>query len=100
MKTRTDFEQCAEKLRVVGDAERLRIIQALRARPKNVSELAAEMGQEIPNVSHHLALLRHCGMVLTTKRGRFVEYRLHPDLLSEPNDRLDLGCCSIELPRT
>jgi DNA-binding transcriptional ArsR family regulator len=100
MKTRTDYEQCAEKLRAVGDPERLRIIQALRARPKNVSELADELAQEIPNVSHHLAVLRHCGMVLTTKRGRFIEYRLHPDVLSEPSDRIDLGCCRLELPKT
>jgi DNA-binding transcriptional ArsR family regulator len=100
MKTRTEFEQCAEKLRAVGDPERLRIIQALRGRPKNVTQLAEELRQEIPNVSHHLAVLRHCGMVLRTKRGRFIEYRLHPDVLSKPSDRIDLGCCRLELPKT
>jgi DNA-binding transcriptional ArsR family regulator len=100
MKTRTEFEACAEKLRAVGDPERLRIIQALRSRPKNVSELAKELDQEIPNVSHHLSVLRHSGMVLTTKRGRFIEYRLHPSVLPDPDDQIDLGCCRLELPKT
>jgi DNA-binding transcriptional ArsR family regulator len=98
MKTRNEFEQCAEKLRAVGDPERLRIIQALRGRPRNVTQLAKELDQEIPNVSHHLAVLRHCGMVLTTKRGRFIEYRLHPNILCDPTDRIDLGCCQLDLP--
>ena len=35
MNSRTDFEQCAEKLRAVGDPERLRIIQAL---PRSAEE--------------------------------------------------------------
>ena len=100
MNSRTDFEQCAEKLRAVGDPERLRIIQALRARPKNVTQLAAELGQEIPNVSHHLSVLRHCGMVLTTKRGRFIEYRLNPSVVPDPDEQMDFGCCRLELPKT
>jgi DNA-binding transcriptional ArsR family regulator len=100
MKTRREFEQCAEKLRAVADPGRLRIIQALRARPKNVTQLAEELGQEVPNVSHHLSVLRHCGMVTKTKRGRFTEYRLHPKVSAEPSDPIDLGCCRLELPKT
>ena len=37
-------------------------------------------GAEVVNVSHHLGVLRHAGVVLDEKQGRFVVYRLHPDV--------------------
>jgi DNA-binding transcriptional ArsR family regulator len=97
-------DRCARLLRAVADPERLRIIRHLRTGPKHVSELAEELGSEIVNVSHHLGVLRHAGLVEDEKQGRFVLYRLHPEVFqpsskSAADDHLDFGCCRIEMPK-
>jgi DNA-binding transcriptional ArsR family regulator len=97
-------DHCARMLRALADPERLRIINFLRAGPRNVSELAALLGVEIVNVSHHLGVLRHAHVVLDEKQGRFVVYRLHPDVFHPTTggpkaEHLDLGCCRLEIPR-
>ena len=94
-------EHCARLLRAVADPERLRIIQCLRAGPQYVSGLAAALRAEVVNVSHHLGVLRQAGLVQDEKQGRFVLYRLHPDVFqpADATDYLNLGCCRIEIPR-
>lgn len=86
-------------LRALADPERLRIVSCLRGGPRNVTELAGLLGAEVVNVSHHLGVLRHAGLVLDEKQGRFVVYRLHPDVFQpESDEHLDLGCCRLEIP--
>jgi ArsR family transcriptional regulator len=91
-------------LRALADPDRLRIVQCLRDGPRNVSELAGLLGEEVVNVSHHLGVLRHAGLVCDEKRGRFVVYSLHPDVFNPRQDapgaeHLDLGCCRLEIPK-
>jgi DNA-binding transcriptional ArsR family regulator len=94
--------RCAGLFKALGDAERLRIIRCLRDGPKNVSDLAALLGSEIVKVSHHLGVLRHAHLVVDDKQGRFVFYRLHPDVVPQQAEDgaffLNLGCCRVELP--
>ncbi len=95
-------KECAERLKALADEDRLRIVQVLRAGPKNVGEISAELEQEITNVSHHLQILKREEIVQTEKQGRFVVYRLHPDVFAatrSTTDCLDLGCCKLELPK-
>ncbi len=68
--------------RCLGDAARLDIVEALADEGELcVSDLTEHAGKERSNVSHHLAELRSCGLVVGEKRGRQVFYRLaHPDL--------------------
>jgi ArsR family transcriptional regulator len=102
MKDLLASEQCAERLKALADPERLRIVQVLRGGPRNVSELTAELGAEIANVSHHLQILKRERIVETRKQGRFVVYRLHPEVFAatrSAGDCLDLGCCRLELPK-
>jgi ArsR family transcriptional regulator len=80
----------------------LRLVQLLRAGPQNVSELAAQHGGDIANVSHHLQILLRERIVQRERHGRFIIYALHPDVCSatpEANDHIDLGCCRLELPK-
>ena len=97
-------DRCARMLRALADPDRLRIINCLRDGPRNVSELAGLLQAEVVNISHHLGVLRHAGVVLDEKQGRFVVYRLHPDVFQPGDDapaaeHLDLGCCRLEIPR-
>jgi ArsR family transcriptional regulator len=97
-----ESQHCARRLRAVADPERLRIIHCLRSGPQSVSELAAALNAEVVNVSHHLGVLRQAGLVQDEKRGRFVIYRLHPDVFraaAAATDYLDFGCCRIEMPK-
>ena len=96
-------DYCAQMLRLLGDPERLLIIQALREGPKNVSEIGASTDQKIANVSHHLKVLREGGLVESRREGRFVRYRLSPKTYiptkSGPVEYLDIGCCRLEIPK-
>ena len=94
--------ECARRLKALADPERLKIIQCLQGGPKHVSALSDLLGADIANVSHHLGVLRHAGLVRDEKQGKFVVYSLHPDIFrpGEPGqaaDVLDLGCCRLEL---
>jgi DNA-binding transcriptional ArsR family regulator len=98
-------DRCARALRALADPERLRIVHRLREGPRNVSELAQLLGEEIVNVSHHLGVLREAGLVLHEKQGRYVLYSLNPQVFRPPADaadaeHLDFGCCRLELPRS
>jgi len=99
---RLSSKECAERLKALADEDRLKIVQALRSGPKNVSEIALALKADITNVSHHLQILKREAIVETEKQGRFVVYRLHPEVFEATrtsSDCLDLGCCKLELPK-
>ena len=101
--TDNDYQYCASWLKALADPDRLRIVNCLFRGPKNVSELAGELGQEMVKVSHHLGVLRHANVVVAEKQGKFVVYRLHPEITAAREARdtktLDLGCCRLDLPK-
>jgi DNA-binding transcriptional ArsR family regulator len=97
-------KRCARLLAALAAPERLQIVRILRAGPQHVTALARMLKTTPVNVSHHLGVLRHAGLVRGQKRGRFVLYRLSRDLLQAEGDPaaaefLDLGCCRLEIPR-
>jgi len=96
-------KKCAELLGALAAPERLRIVRFLRDGPRNVTEIAEMLKTPVVNVSHHLTVLRHAGLIRNEKQGRFVLYSLCPGVLRADDegalgDRLDLGCCRLELP--
>ena len=56
---------------------RLKIINCLRKKKRNVSELMAELKMDQTAVSHNLARLRRCGFVIAERDGKFVQYKLN-----------------------
>jgi DNA-binding transcriptional ArsR family regulator len=102
MNDRLESRACARYLKALADPERLKIVQCLQSGPKNVGEISALLRQELANVSHHLGVLRHAGLVQDEKHGKYVVYSLHPDVFrpkeaGKTADVLDLGCCRLEL---
>jgi DNA-binding transcriptional ArsR family regulator len=92
---------CARYMKALSEPDRLKIIQCLQDGPKNVSELAELLERELVNVSHHLGVLRHAGLVQDEKHGKYVVYSLHPSVLAKKKNEhgkemLDLGCCRLE----
>ena len=74
----------AERLfKVLGDASRLRILQALGDRERSVSEILDATGLAQTLASFHLRVLREAGVLSTERRGPFIYYRLaDPSLLN------------------
>ncbi|MBI1249569.1 metalloregulator ArsR/SmtB family transcription factor [bacterium] len=104
MNTKNEFELCAARLRTLADPDRLRIVDCLFRGPINVSELAEFLSEDIVKVSHHLGVLRNAEVVQAEKKGRFMIYSLHPEVLAsrKTNDGdgkrcIDLGCCKVDL---
>jgi ArsR family transcriptional regulator len=102
MRDRLQSKDCARLLKALAEPERLKIIQCLQTGAKNVSKLSALLGTELANVSHHMRVLRHAGLVCDDKQGKFVVYSLNPAFFrpkgpSDTADAFDLGCCRLEL---
>jgi ArsR family transcriptional regulator len=103
MNTHEEFELCAARLSAVADPTRLRIMVLLFDGPEFVGYIADFLGDDLTRISHHLGVLRKANIVTTTKRGRFVEYGLHPDVYLSSYDGTGercfvLGGCRLLLP--
>lgn len=84
---------CAAKIRIIGEDNRLRIIRELMRGPKNVGELEKKLTIEQSLLSHHLKALRDEDIVRTTRSGRFITYEL---IGRKSALVLDLGCCEVK----
>lgn len=73
------FELAAELFSVLSTPMRLRILSALCAREKTVSELLAEIDTTQPNLSQHLAVLFRTGVLAKRKEGTQVIYRVQSE---------------------
>ena len=94
-------DQCARYLKALGDPIRIKMIRALQAGPKSVSDFALLLELELSNVSHHLRVLFNAGLVTTERDGKFIYYSLSKDLLKNrsqlPNGLFDFGCCKLDM---
>jgi ArsR family transcriptional regulator len=70
-------------LRALASPHRLRIIHLLGERPREVHELADELGLAQASVSQHMAAMRAVGLVEAVRDGRSVRYGLaDPQILA------------------
>lgn len=71
-----------------ADPTRLLILYALHEQPRNVTELAENIGVTQPTTSRHLKILRDHELVHTTRQGVFITYALTDPRLIEALDIL------------
>ena len=71
-----DVHDLAETFRTLGDATRVRILDALSHGELCVCDLAALVGMSESAVSHQLRLLRNLRLVRHRREGRMVFYAL------------------------
>jgi DNA-binding transcriptional ArsR family regulator len=76
-------EQVATTLQALATPSRLMILTELRQGPQPVTELARTVGLEQSAVSHQLRLLRNLGLVIGTRHGRSIVYRLYDDHVAQ-----------------
>ena len=60
----------------LADPKRILILYALNEKPRNVSDLATEVGISQPAASRHLNILRERGMVVAQREGQSMVYQL------------------------
>lgn len=60
---------------------RLKIINLLRKKKMNVSEIVEKIGMDQTAVSHDLSRLKRCGFVKSSRKGKFVYYSLNEDTI-------------------
>jgi DNA-binding transcriptional ArsR family regulator len=79
----------AEICKVLTDPKRLLLLDALRAGPRSVGELAAIARVALPNASQHLSVLRSAGLVDGRRSGTTVFYELSEPEIAEACDVID-----------
>jgi DNA-binding transcriptional ArsR family regulator len=70
------LELVAYRFHVLGETYRLRILQLLKQRAKNVGELVNELKGNQSNVSKHLQILLQAGIVDRRREGNSIIYSL------------------------
>lgn len=70
------LDQVAEYFKVLSEVSRLQVLNCLRSGPKNVMEIVELTGLGQANVSKHLKMLMHSGMVSRHPQGVSVFYKV------------------------
>lgn len=95
MMTPVQFFKC------LADDTRLRCVTLLHLKGKLcVCELTAALALSQPRVSRHLALLRQSGLLLDSREGQWVYYRINPDLPSWASPLLNNALSAVQSSET
>jgi len=72
-----------EILKILGDENRIRILNILKENPLCVCEIESILDLNQSNVSRHLMRLNSCKLIKSYKKAQFTYYTLNDELLSE-----------------
>ena len=73
---KTLFEMQAEICKTLTNPKRIEILNTLKTDEKTVTELVVALGASKANVSQHLAVMRHKGILTTLREGVNIFYRV------------------------
>lgn len=76
-------------LRALADANRRAILEAVRAHPRAVGDLASELGLSQQTTSHHLGVLHEAGLTTRRRDGTRHLYAIETDGLAAVRGYLD-----------
>jgi len=74
--------------KALADPSRLKIVGLLARQPCTVEQMAAMLNLRASTVSHHLAFLKHVGLVSARAEGYYSVYQLEEKALQEISRRL------------
>ncbi|MDX2152700.1 MAG: metalloregulator ArsR/SmtB family transcription factor [Bryobacteraceae bacterium] len=72
----TMIDAVSKRLRLLGEPQRLRILQSLDNGERTVTEIVEATGASQPNISKHLHALSEAGVVARRRDGNNVYYSL------------------------
>lgn len=70
------YEMQAEICKTLTNPKRIEILNTLKTEEKTVTELVEALGASKANVSQHLAVMRHKGILSTRRVGVNIYYRV------------------------
>jgi DNA-binding transcriptional ArsR family regulator len=70
------LELVARRFRMLGEPQRLRILQVLESGEHTVTDVVAELQGNQPNISKHLAALFDAGLVGRRREGNSILYSI------------------------
>ncbi|HEY4875088.1 MAG TPA: autorepressor SdpR family transcription factor [Puia sp.] len=69
--------------KALNDPTRRAILELLKNKDMTAGEIADKFHISWPSVSHHLALLKRAGLVVSIKEGQFVYYSINTTVMDE-----------------
>ena len=92
--------ECMTAMKALGEETRLRTVAQLLHHPdgQSVNDLADALAVSQYNISKHLRILRHAGLVESRKDAQQRIYTLAQEVrerLKRDSRVLDLGCCQF-----
>jgi DNA-binding transcriptional ArsR family regulator len=90
-------ETCYVFFKVLANPVRLAILEALRDKPKSVTELTTNLKQEQSMISHNLATLERCRFVSSERKEKHRIYSLNNETM-EPLFKLFTYHCEKYCP--
>ncbi|RME49173.1 MAG: ArsR family transcriptional regulator [Chloroflexi bacterium] len=72
----TDYQQLAQRLKLLAHPERLRMLDVLRRSPECVCHLEALLGRPQPYISQQLRMLSRAGIIKGRREGSNVYYHV------------------------
>ena len=74
------------RFKALGDPVRLRLLSLIASHKGGeacVCDLSGVFDLTGPTISHHLKVLREAGLISGERRGTWVYYRVHPEVLGQ-----------------
>lgn len=69
--------------KALNDETRRRILELLKDENLNAGQIAQEFNISKPSISHHLDILKRADLIISEKKGQFVEYSLNTTILED-----------------
>ncbi len=69
--------------KALNDETRRQIVELLKEKDMNAGEIADRFNISKPSISHHLDILKRADLIISEKKGQFVEYSLNTSILED-----------------
>lgn len=69
--------------KALNDKTRRDILEMLRKKNMSAGEISEKFEMAKPSISHHLDILRQANLVISEKKGQFVNYSLNTTVFDE-----------------
>ncbi len=69
--------------KALNDETRRRIIELLKDNDMNAGEIADQFNMSKPSISHHLDILKRADLIISEKKGQFINYSLNTSILED-----------------
>ncbi len=69
--------------KALNDPTRREILEMLKNGDMSAGDIADRFNMTKPSISHHLALLKQCNLVVDIRKGQFIYYSLNTTVMAD-----------------